>query len=230
MQPKKSLLAVVMVILVSLMGACAGVPLFSGAGHEFDLGLAKFNAGKYEEAIPHFTKATELDTEYAKAYLYLGRCYLSLQRWTEAVTPLRTAYRLSPTETRKEALELLFDALMGAAGREFKLGNFRNSISYLKEGLTLAPGSEKAKTELVRSLMAQGGKFLSEGNIQEALSLYREVLDWFPNHFDAYLGMAKAYFKSADYSKAIEAAKKALGIHPGSEEAMALIRQLLLKK
>ena len=230
MRPKKIFMLVVLVILVLVISSCAGVPIFSGAGQEFELGLAKFNAGKYEEAIPHFSKATELDNKYTKAYLYLGKCYLSLQRWTEAIPALRTAYRLSPEETKKEALDILFDAVMGAAVREFKIGNFKSSVDYLKEGLTLVPGSGKAKTELMKSLMAFAGKLISEGNFKEAISVYGEVLDLSPNHFDAYLGIAKAFFRNGDYSKALEAVKKALGIRPGSEEAMSLIRQLLLKK
>ena len=132
MRPKSLFDVVVLIMIISVICSCAGVPFFSGAGQEFEQGLAKFNSGKYEEALPHFSKATDLDSGYAKAYLYLGRCYLGLHRWTEAIPPLRTAYRLSPEEMKKEALDILFDAVMGAAGHEFRMGNFRSSINYLK--------------------------------------------------------------------------------------------------
>jgi len=230
MRPKKLCMALVFVILVSVINSCAGIPFFSGARQEFEQGLAKFNVGKYEEAIPHFSKATELDSEYAEAYLYLGRSYLSLQRWSEAIPPLRTAYRLSPGETRKEALNLLFDAVMGAAGHEFRNGNFRSSVEYLKEAIKLAPSSGRAKTELMKSLMALGGKSISDGNLKDAISAYKDILELSPNYFDAYLGIAKAFFKSGDYERALEAAKKALELHPSSDEAMSLIRQLLLRR
>lgn len=67
-------------ILVIFLVSCAGVQPFSGAGQEFEKGLALFNAGKYEPASEHFKKAGELDPEFAKAFLYLGRSYVKLDR------------------------------------------------------------------------------------------------------------------------------------------------------
>ena len=227
---RKKLLEIFFLIIISIIYSCAGMPFFTGAGQEFEQGLTKFNLGKYTEAIPHFTKATELDSEYTDAYLYLGRCYLSLARWIEAVPPLRTAHRLSPGKTEQEILNLLFDAVIGAAGHEFRIGNFGSSINYLKEGLILVPGSEKAKVKLTESLIALGGKSISEGNFHDAIPIFKEALSLSPNNFDAYIGIAKAFLNNGDYINAIDAAKKALEIYPGSEEAISLIRQLLLNK
>jgi tetratricopeptide (TPR) repeat protein len=229
MRTNKSCLLALLTLGILLFTSCAGIPLFSGAKQEFEQGLAKFNAGKYEEAIPFFDKAIELDPEYVDAYLYLARSNLNLRRWSEAVSPLRTAYRLSPAETRKKALNLLMDALMGAAGHEFAKGNFKGSIDYIKELLQFAPDSEKAKTELLKSLMAFGKKSITDGNFEDAVSAFKEVLTLSPNDFDAYLGMARAFFKSGNYSKAIQALKKAIGIHPTSKEALSLMRELIMK-
>ncbi|MFO0751964.1 MAG: tetratricopeptide repeat protein [Thermodesulfovibrionales bacterium] len=102
-------------LLISLLASCAALGI-SGAKSEFQEGLALFNRGQYEAAIPRFQKATELDPDFGQAYLYLGRSYLSLRRWSQAVTPLRTALRLSPEDTRREISNLLIDALLGAAG------------------------------------------------------------------------------------------------------------------
>jgi tetratricopeptide (TPR) repeat protein len=218
-----SILATIIVVLYS----CATGPLFSRADKEFEAGLSKFNSGRYEEAIPHFSRAAELDPEYVEAYLYLGRSYVSLQRWIDAVPPLRTAYRLSPSETRKEAGNLLLDALLGAAVSEFSSGNFRTSISYLRDGLALEPGSERVKSELMKSLLALGEKSINEGNFQEAISVYEEVLDLFPTNLEAYLGLGKAYFQNGDYNKAVEAVKNVIGVDPNNEKAMFLLRQIL---
>ncbi len=113
MDVKKSFLLVVAAML--MLASCAGLRIFSQAQSEFDQGLASFNHGRYEEAIPRFQKATEIDPNFAQAYLYLGRTYLSLRKWREAIPPLRTALRLSPDETEKEVSNLLIDALLGAA-------------------------------------------------------------------------------------------------------------------
>jgi tetratricopeptide (TPR) repeat protein len=97
-----------------LFASCSHFPFFRGAESEFDSGLALFNQGRYEEAIPYFRKASEIDPKYTKAYLYLGRSYLNLGRFLEAIPPLRTTLELSPDGGQKEIVNLLVDALMGA--------------------------------------------------------------------------------------------------------------------
>jgi len=91
--------------------SCAGIQARQ-AQSEFDDGLSLFNRGHYDDAIPHFEKATEIDPDFAKAYLYLGRSYLNIGKWKEAVPPLRTAYRLSPGETKKEVADIILDIIL----------------------------------------------------------------------------------------------------------------------
>jgi tetratricopeptide (TPR) repeat protein len=194
----------------------------SDAQREFEKGFALFNAGNYEQAAPHFMKATELEPEFGRAYLYLGRSYLNLKRWLDAIPPLRTAYRQSPTETKKEALDILMDALLGAATDALKRGNFQGALTHLREGLALSPQSAQFQHQLVNSLIGLGEQLLSQGKFSEAISAYREVIDLSPNHFDAYLGMAKVSFKQGNLMQALQAAKKAAAINPSSAERLDL--------
>jgi tetratricopeptide (TPR) repeat protein len=214
-------------ISVFVFWACAGLLIGSDAQREFEKGLALFNAGNHEQAVSHFLKATELEPEYGRAYLYLGRSYLNLRRWLDAVPPLRTAYRLSPTETKKEALDILMDALLAAATDAFKRGNFQGALTHLREGLALSPQSAPFQHQLVDSLIGFGGQLLSRGRFSEAISAYTEVIDLSPNQFDAYLGLARAFFKQGDLMNALQAAKKAASINPSSTEAQSLFFNLL---
>ncbi len=219
-------------VLVSVFVLCSCAGLFIGldAQREFEKGLALFNAGNYEQAVPHFVKATELEPEYGRAYLYLGRSYLNLRRWLDAIPPLRTAYRLSPTETKKEALDVLLDALLAAATDAFKKGNFQGALTHLREGLSLSPQSAPFQHQLVDSLIGFGGQLLSQGKFSEAISAYTEVTDLSPNQFDAHLGLAKAFFKQGNLMKALQAAQKAATINPSSGEAQSLFFDLLKLK
>lgn len=79
------------------------------------MGMALFNHGDFEGAIPYFQSATLDNPNFGQAYLYLGRSYLSLRRWREAIQPLRTAYRLAPEATKQEVFNLLTDAFLAAA-------------------------------------------------------------------------------------------------------------------
>jgi tetratricopeptide (TPR) repeat protein len=92
--------------------SCAGVMGKSPAESEFDTGLSLFNRGRFEEAVPHFERATEHEPGFGEAYLYLARSNLNLGRWEEALHPLRTAMRLSPEETREEIAEIILDVLL----------------------------------------------------------------------------------------------------------------------
>ena len=116
---KTSKLIYVLFSIVCLLSifSCAGVETKPPAQAEFEAGLSFFNSGSYENAIPHFKKATELNPEFGRAFLYLGRTYINLGRWREALYPLRTAMRLSPEESRKEIADIIMDILLQNAAR-----------------------------------------------------------------------------------------------------------------
>jgi tetratricopeptide (TPR) repeat protein len=94
--------------------------------HSFERGVTLFNQGRFEAAIPHFQEATREDPDFAPAYFYLGRSYISLSRWRSAIQPLRAAVRLAPNESKGEIMTVLTDAMFALALNEFHLGD-RNS-------------------------------------------------------------------------------------------------------
>lgn len=220
----------ILIIALFILGACAGAQIFPTAESEFEKGLALFNEGKYEQALPYFTKATEMDANHMKSYLYIGRSYLKLNRWIDAISPLKKAYTLAPQETTKAITGDLFNAFLGAGVAEFQKGNYRGAIDFLKEGLNLKPGSKEALGQLGKTLLAFGTKLLGEKRIPEAISAFREALQVSPNNFAAYLGLAKAFFQSGDFGKALQAVRESIKIDPKSEEAQSLFLELLKGK
>jgi len=102
------------VLALVVLSSCATLRHFR-ADDSFERGLALFNQGHFEEAIPHFKRATEQEPEFAEAYFYLGRSHLSARHWREAIQPLRTAYRLAPEAAKQEIFNVLMDAFFAAA-------------------------------------------------------------------------------------------------------------------
>jgi tetratricopeptide (TPR) repeat protein len=209
-----------------LFGSCALLPQVSDAQYEFDQGLALFNGGRYEEAIARFQKATEIEPNFGRAYLYLGRSYVSLKRWRQALSPLRTAYRLSPDATKREALDVLIDALFAVGLDDFRTGNFGSSVAYFKEALGLQPTSAKGRAEMVKALIAYGGDLLSRGDLPLAISAYTEAVKLSPNSFDAVFGLAKAFFRNGEFYRAWQTAQDALRVEPANREAQSFLQDL----
>ena len=116
MKQKRRIVALLVVIALATLSACAGTQTRDTAESEFNRGMSLFNRGKFAEAVPAFEKATELQADFADAYLYLGRSLLSLGQWREALPPLRAAYRLSPEKAEKEAGEVILDIILRHAG------------------------------------------------------------------------------------------------------------------
>jgi Flp pilus assembly protein TadD len=52
----------------------------------FGLGNEYFKAAEFESAIPHFSKAVELDADYSAAWKMLGKSLVEMKRNTDAKT------------------------------------------------------------------------------------------------------------------------------------------------
>lgn len=68
----------------------------SNAGAEYILGELARQTGDLPEAIEHFSKATELDHNFADAYLGWGALLVTQKRYSEAIPPLEIAVKLQP--------------------------------------------------------------------------------------------------------------------------------------
>ena len=119
--------ALVLTLAVLLFGGCATLRGFN-AQNSFERGLSLFNQGQFEAAIPYFQTATREEPDFAPAYFYLGRSYISLSRWRSAIQPLRAAFRLAPREARDEIMSVLTDAMFAVALNEFHLGDARGPL------------------------------------------------------------------------------------------------------
>jgi tetratricopeptide (TPR) repeat protein len=68
----------------------------SNAGAHYILGELARRDEKCDEAIPLFSEAARLDSNFGEAYLGKGLCLVTLKKYEEAIPPLRSAERLAP--------------------------------------------------------------------------------------------------------------------------------------
>lgn len=129
----KSRAIVLLTVATIFLGSCASLGRFNPAYETFDRGVALFNQGHFADSVPYFERATRQDPEFAEAYFYLGRAYISQSKWRAAIPPLRTAFRLSPSGAQQEILNLIMDATFAAALNDFNLGGERGRPERAKE-------------------------------------------------------------------------------------------------
>jgi tetratricopeptide (TPR) repeat protein len=206
--------------------ACATFGVHSEAQVAFDRGLSLFHRGQYAAAIPLLQEATQLDATFGQAYLYLGRSYLNLGQWGNAIPVLRTAFRLAPEASKHEITQLLLDALLGGATAALKTGGFREAVGLLKEALGLAPQSLHILPPLVEALIGLGGQLLAQGQLRDAIGAFTEATQLAPQQVDAYLGLARALWQQGDLFKALAVAQTALSLAPNNSTVRALLHQL----
>jgi tetratricopeptide (TPR) repeat protein len=106
------------------------------ADAHFILGELARRDDKCDEAIPHFSEATKLDSNFAEAYLGWGFCLVTLKKYEEAIPPLRTAERLAPGNP--EVHNTLATALQRSGHKEEAEKEFA-----IHRSLTAASGAEK---------------------------------------------------------------------------------------
>jgi tetratricopeptide (TPR) repeat protein len=68
------------------------------ASAEFMLGEVARQAGEWQEAIPHFSRAAELDESFQEAYLALGMSLNSAGKFADAISPLRRYVKMQPED------------------------------------------------------------------------------------------------------------------------------------
>jgi tetratricopeptide (TPR) repeat protein len=108
----------------------------TNADAQYILGELARHDDKCDEAIPYFSEATKLNSNFAVAYLGWGFCLVALKKYEEAIPPLRNAEQLAPRNP--EVHNTLATALQRSGHKEEAEKEFA-----IHRMLTAAPGAEK---------------------------------------------------------------------------------------
>jgi len=108
------------------------------AGAHYVLGELARRDEKCAEALPQFSEAIKADSNFAEAYLGQGLCFVELKRYEEAISPLRSAERLTPGNP--EVHHTLATALQRSGHTEEAQKEFS-----IHRSLTSGPSSESPR-------------------------------------------------------------------------------------
>jgi tetratricopeptide (TPR) repeat protein len=116
------------------------------------LGLTYFRIKKYQEAKGPLEMAARLRPEFYDAVALLGSTLFTLGDDYGAVGHLRHAYQLRPSDEKVKSL--LFEQLRIIAQHLISAEQYKDSIEYLQEALTLRPESAELQSQLAQATAA----------------------------------------------------------------------------
>ncbi|MBF0459181.1 MAG: tetratricopeptide repeat protein [Nitrospirae bacterium] len=107
------------------------------------LGAALSDAGRYNEAYLHYTKALQINYIYLQAHVNLGHLMIKLNRFDEAIESYNRAIRINPSYA---------SAYHGIGAALFLQNKTMEAIPYFRMAITLNPNLVQARENLERAM------------------------------------------------------------------------------
>jgi len=76
------------------------------------------------------------------------------------------------------------------------------------------------------SLTDEGRRYLDDGKLDEAIKIFKQATDYYPNSIIGYLNLGEAYLKNNMKNEAINSYEKAYQIDPENREVIVELRKL----
>ncbi len=201
-----------------------------------NLGIALVEAGRPQDAFPHFRQALRLRPGYHETLYNMGNAYRFLGQNQQAIECYRQALEQKPdfieahinmglaldlASRPKEAIQHYQQALGINSdlpdahfylGNDFKaLGQNQQAIEHYRQALLLKPDYIEAQNDL--------GDLLDQtGRVSVAIEHYRQALAINPNSSETHYNLGNALFQSGRIEEAIEQYQIALALRPDYPE------------
>lgn len=144
---------VALLFAVALLSSCAtfGQPSIEDLLRE---GTRLYDAGHYSESASKFEEVLHRDPQRWIAWLYLGRSFLAMNDWGQAIDAGRKAFELAPSDG--EVAGFLGKALLGGGVDALKSGRFGEAIGMLRDYVKLQPGDVGGWLKLADAFVGSG--------------------------------------------------------------------------
>jgi tetratricopeptide (TPR) repeat protein len=167
------------------------------------LGLAHFQNGQPEKAVPLLEQALALRPDLPGAHYNLGTMLQRLGRYQEALAHFEKALALNPQDA--EAHNNLGSVLNSLDRRDEAIAHFERAVA-------LHPSYGPAHFNLAKALAA--------GELYEkAAAHYRAALQFAPGLYDSHFGLATALQKLDRFDEALDVCRRAVALAPDNGEA-----------
>ena len=194
--------------------------------YAFNAALAFNSSERNNDAIDWYTRAIEIDSDYALAYYARGNCYFFDDNYSKALPDYRKAVEL---KLEKDDLQELIGNCLE------KTGSFEEAITCYKaagensdspeierrieicnaclDGI-IDPDEGGIQTELYAKLIQKGDKAYEDNVADKAIDYYTTAYGVNPADRELILSLSAAYHAAGNYNKAIEIAEYGLELYP----------------
>jgi tetratricopeptide (TPR) repeat protein len=143
------------------------------------LGMTKFEAMEYPEAIADLTKAAELDPNLPDVYSYLGQAQMASGDMKAAREAFEKELSVNPND---------FESNVRLAVLMKQDGNYERAHQLLHRALLVRPKDPGA-------LYQVGATYLAAGDMNRALPALEAVVKQYPNFLEPHVSLAQVYYR-----------------------------------
>lgn len=151
----------------------------------YSLACVRYDLEEYERAITDFSKVIKVASTQPKLYTLRASAYKALEKYTEAAKDYSTAILIEPT-----------------SDHFFNRGVFLMDIKYYQNANEDLTNALRLNRNNAYAYFYRGASNLLLGKFTDAVSDFSEAIKFDTMDFDAYLGLAIAYYKINDTTKA----------------------------
>ena len=182
-------------------------------GAQYNLAYELHKQNKYQEAIPYYEKAINLNPKYENSYVNLAQIYLNLNNTENAQSVVEQG--LTTLTSSKNLLSLKSDIQNQKSGNLYESGSkYWDNKNYdlaLQEYLKI-PNKTPEVIEAIASC------YLELNDTTNAKKYYNELLAKNQNNEVALIGIATSLYKENDFINSIKYYNKALSLNPSNQE------------
>jgi tetratricopeptide (TPR) repeat protein len=180
----------------------------------FQRGLARFNAGDYQNALADYTKAIELQPNDIYSYISRGNLHFALGNNTAALADLNQARSNLLSNSPFQPILALSLGLV-----ELGMGNRENAIKTWTTGLDSLKG-RKASADITTSLyQGRALAYAQTNNLPAAIADMNQLIQLQPKRASAYYNRGSFYMQSQDPQRAVLDFTQAIALQSDYAEA-----------
>jgi tetratricopeptide (TPR) repeat protein len=212
-----------------------------------DLGTMAFAAGKYAEALEHFQKAMDLNSEHVDLSFFVGICHNNLGDFEQALEAFQTALVVDPDHLpSRMKLAVVFHNLQlwdsaaityrsillqkpEYADIHYRLGLALLGDGKIEDAVTSFENAVSINPNYVDARIKAGIVRAHQGDTQTAIKHLGHVIDRSPNYADVHFMMGLVL----EYENRIEAAacalERAVEINPSFKDAKVKLAAIYIR-